>query len=123
MALQLTRCSHCRAFLGPLSLSCPSCGRRSLARSIGAGLATLAASASVSVTLMACYGCPPGQCRDREGDRDAGEGQTGSGDGSHVTARPEVVVPDLPPALGDAGSEASTTSDAGAALDAGDASD
>jgi hypothetical protein len=78
----LTTCSHCAGFVPATATACPHCDTRQ-ARSRRRRLAVLfglAGSASLGLTLMACYGCPPGSCGDYDPNADA-NADTGGADG------------------------------------------
>ena len=70
---ELMACGGCGGFLGPSDAVCPHCGarppRKGLRR-VGV-LLGLAGSASLGLTMMACYGCPPGDCRAEPPDANA----------------------------------------------------
>ena len=79
---QLIQCSRCAGFLGSHSEVCPHCeappargrGRRWVA------FLGLAGSASLGLTMMACYGAPP--CEpDTEGCKTNTTQDAGGGDG------------------------------------------
>jgi hypothetical protein len=62
----LTTCSRCAGFLSSTAAVCPHCDARparSRRRRVGV-LLGLAGSASLGLTMMACYGCPPSECRE-----------------------------------------------------------
>ncbi len=56
----MNRCSTCRGFVTASSDRCPNCSSK--VRRVAAAAFTALAGGSVAVTLMACYGCPGGQC-------------------------------------------------------------
>jgi hypothetical protein len=83
---ELIGCSRCGGFLGADSAVCPHCGTRPSARRRGrwAAFLGLAGSASLGLTMMACYGGPPTTCEPDEGcggDPDAGGMTDGGPDG------------------------------------------
>jgi hypothetical protein len=83
----LTTCSDCAGFLPSTAAACPHCEARQ-ARSRRRRLAVLfglAGSASLGLTLMACYGCPPDSngCLDFSNpNTDANADTTGSDGGA-----------------------------------------
>jgi hypothetical protein len=60
---ELIGCSECGGFLGSNAAVCPHCDARPAPRRRGRWgvLLGLAGSASLGLTMMACYGAPP-QC-------------------------------------------------------------
>jgi len=71
---KLISCSRCSGFMTAASAVCPHCDARPSRRRRFAVFLGLAGSASLGLTMMACYGCPEGGgCR---GDFDAGNGDT-----------------------------------------------
>lgn len=70
----LLTCTHCQGFVPTNVAACPHCGTESLdvktnskIGSLAKGVAAVAASGLVAVTLMACYGGPEGDF-DQDGD-------------------------------------------------------
>ncbi|HXU01565.1 MAG TPA: hypothetical protein VN903_11270 [Polyangia bacterium] len=78
---KLISCSRCEGFLPSASAACPNCDARPSRRRRVAVLLGLAGSASLGLTMMACYGCPPGECRDLS---DASGDTTGGGSDAGV---------------------------------------
>jgi hypothetical protein len=75
----LISCSRCAGFMTTTAAACPHCEARPSRRRRIAVLLGLAGSASLGLTLMACYGCPEGGgCR---ADFDAGRDTTGDATG------------------------------------------
>lgn len=61
---KLAKCEGCGGFVP--GTACPHCGKepgRALARRIVKGVAGAVTGGAVAVTLMACYGTPPGENR------------------------------------------------------------
>ncbi|MBK9260355.1 MAG: putative metal-binding motif-containing protein [Polyangiaceae bacterium] len=71
----LLTCTHCEGFVPTNAAACPHCGAESLDVKVPSklgglvkGVAAAATGGLVAVTLMACYGGPPGDSFDFDGD-------------------------------------------------------
>jgi len=73
---ELTACYRCGGFLGSDAVACPHCqAKRPRRRRRWAVALGLAGSATLGLTMMACYGAPPcepnprnlNDCKDRQG--------------------------------------------------------
>jgi hypothetical protein len=82
----LTTCSRCDGFLTATAAACPHCEapRTRRRRRLGV-LIGLAGSASLGLTMMACYGAPPCEpsCGNRPDSGGSATGGTGPDGGVH----------------------------------------
>jgi len=78
---KLISCSRCSGFMPATAGACPHCDARPSRRRRFAVLLGLAGSASLGLTMMACYGCPGGTA--------CGEWDGGNGDTNGDTASPD----------------------------------
>lgn len=113
----MLRCSACSGFAPSATTVCPHCGKdlpRPVDRlgRVGVVASTLLGSA-FTMTLMACYGCPPSECTyvPEDGGRVRSDAQvnTDSGDDADVGMNDAGTARD---AAGDAPSDAGDQSDA-----------
>ena len=72
----LTTCSGCGGFLGEGAAVCPHCGVRPSRRRRWAVALGLVGSASLGLTMMACYGAPPCAPNGCKAPQDANNGKT-----------------------------------------------
>ncbi len=97
---RLASCSSCKGFVPASAALCPSCRApqetSALARLRLGVLGGALGGGALAFTLMACYGCPPGQCGGppREPDNGLGDG------GANETA--PIPMPE-PPVTKDGG--------------------
>ncbi len=119
--LNLTRCSACAGFVPMLSLSCPHCGAAALGKIAKVATGTILGSA-VSVTLMACYGCPPEGCATGY-DGGASSSSSGGSSSSSSSSSGSSGTADAGDAATDARSDAASDGggDAESDADIGDA--
>ena len=73
----LHSCASCDGFLPPSATLCPHCGAASTSisastvpSSLGGKLFAVASGGLMALTLMACYGGPPGECEGTDADGD-----------------------------------------------------